>query len=296
MTPTELKAFLAARGIKPRRHLGQNFIADERILAAIAKDANIQPDELVLEIGTGPGTLTRALAEKASRVLSVEIDPRVQRLAIELLADLKNIKFVLGDALASKTALSDEVIAKSREELEASGLAGLRVVANLPYAVSTPLVNGFLDAPFPLRGLCLLVQLEVAQRFAAAPGTKDYGPIAVLIGLGWRARVARRVGPQVFFPRPKVQSAVCLIERDEASAISRDELRRVRRLVRRLFTKRRKTLRAAARLSAKEDPELAGLDAVVEDCELDGKRRPDQLSPEEYRALAAALAARQGIV
>ena len=197
---------LKAAGIEPRRSLGQNFLHDPQLLAGIVDVAEIEPDEAVFEVGTGPGTLTRPLADRARAVLSVEIDERLADFARAELSELSNVEVWCGDVLKSKSEIEPEVVSRLRE------LGPFRWVANLPYHVATPLILSFLREQFPWRRAVLTLQAEVAERLVAGPGGAAYGGASILVGFWARGTILRRIGAGTFWPRPKVESAVLSLE------------------------------------------------------------------------------------
>jgi len=237
-TRREVRALLAAEGLAPRKPRGQNFLVDGNLVDAIVRDADVTREDAVLEVGTGTGILTDVLADRAGAVVTCDVDPRIQAMARRLRAWPDTVRFVAEDALASKHALNPRV-------LEAWDAAGLRkkVVANLPYGAATPILANLLWSGIPFTDATVLVQKEAAERFTAAVGTSEYGPMAIAVALFAEASIVRHVPPQVFWPQPRVESAVLrLVLRDPARAA---ELRRLGLpgLLHDAFLHRRKMLR-----------------------------------------------------
>lgn len=258
---------------RPRKRFGQHFLEPAwaaRVVEAIGPGA----DETFLEIGPGRGAITRRLAARAKRVVAVEID---RDLAAALRAEaIPALTLVEGDFLA----------------IDAAGLAlprGARVAANLPYNVSTPILFRLLAlaAPLALHDATLMVQKEVADRMMAAPGSKDYGPLGIFVGLGATVTRLLTLPPGAFRPTPKVTSTVVRLSFPGRAAAS-EVPATFERLVRGLFTMRRKTLANAVRQAAAD----AGWrpDALLERCGLDPRRRPGTLGLDELLALARLLA------
>ena len=279
-----MQDLLAAHGVKPRKFLGQNFLIDPNFALAVAHAA--APDErtLLVEVGPGTGILTRALLDShpRARVLAIEIDRRLcgllrEELASEIAAG--RVTLLEGDVLASKHRINAELLAAglriSRQEERPRRV----LCANLPYHVATPVIaNLALElVPFVER-IVATVQLELAQRFFGAPGTSEFGPLAVLLALRARGSIVRRVGPQVFWPRPRVSSAV--VELDlipwEACALKPERAAAFQALVQKLFQQRRKTLRAVLKGRLRADDPRAIL-------------RAEDLPPEELLKLLADL-------
>ena len=246
-----------------KKEYGQHFLVDRNILEVIGRLAELGPDDVVLEIGPGQGVLTRFLAEWVGRVHAVEIDQALEPALSELGA---NVDVMFGDAL--------------RIELPQDAT---KLVANLPYNVATPLVVESLDG-LPSVGLwCVMVQREVAERFFAQPGTKEYGAVSVLVQLAAERTGFHAVSRTVFRPQPNVDSALVAFRRTELPA----DFGRVKELVSAAFAHRRKTLPnsvARAGLASREDA-AAALAAIGRPAET----RAEALDPREFVALAEAL-------
>ena len=278
MTGGEVRAVLARHGLAPSRERGQNFLVDARVAAELVEAAGVERGDSVIEIGTGLGILTRALAERASRVETLEIDAGLVRaLRAESLLPP-------GVALRHADALAVDWAALVRE-CEAT-----RVVANLPYAVSAPLLRALLDLRGALRGWSVMIQRDVADRLLAEPGSRSYSSLTVLHRLCVRARRVRDLAPGLFFPVPNVRSSFVRME-PRADGVGAEELARVERVVRAAFGQRRKTLANALRGSG-----LAGADgsAAAEWCKragIDPGARAERLAPEAFLALAREMAA-----
>ena len=209
-TQNEIRALLADAGLRPDRRLGQNFLVDGNLMRLLVAEADLGPRDTVLEVGTGVGNLTELLVERAGWVVTVELDARVAAVARERLADAENLDILRTDALKDKHTLSPAMVERMQSRQAEVG-GPLKLVANLPYAAATPLVAELLLAgPVPER-LVFTVQKEVADRLAAAPATRDYGPVGVLVQALAEVQVLRRLAPSVFWPRPRVSSAMVRI-------------------------------------------------------------------------------------
>lgn len=222
-----VRQLLTERGLAPRRELGQNFVADPNTVRRIAHVAAIGPGDRVVEVGAGLGSLTIALAETGADVVAVEVDHGLAEALPGLVADHPNVRVVEADAM----------------RLDWRGLLGGRphvLVANLPYNVATPLVCDVLDGVPDVTRLLVMVQREVAERFAAVPRTPAYGAVSVKVAYWATARLAGYVPASVFVPRPNVESALVAIERHEPPATPPGPLFE---LVRKAFGQRRKMLR-----------------------------------------------------
>jgi 16S rRNA (adenine1518-N6/adenine1519-N6)-dimethyltransferase len=245
LTRTELAALLAARGLRPRRSLGQNFLVDANFLEALVRDAGVGKDDGVVEIGAGLGGLTERLAEAAGHVWAFEVDPAVHAVAAELLAGRGNVTLVRGDG------------ADFERSVEAGRTKRLKAVSNLPYAPWKRLLLRLLSSRLPFESYVLMLQRDVAERLRAAPGTKDYGPMPALVQATCEMSVVRRAGKGLFVPAPRVDSSVIRLRR---TGPPRD-LEAAEAKLRALFAGRRKKSAAA------------------------GGRRIDTLGPAELLAL-----------
>lgn len=197
-------------GIEPNHRHGQNFLVDMNMLDFIANQAEIRPDDVCLEVGAGTGSLTSRLAARASHVVSVEIDPRMHQIASEELAACSNVTLLKLDALKSKHEI-EPAIGEALAEYLAGGSRRLLLVANLPYHVATPLLTNLLIWKYVPDSMTITIQKEVADRLAAAPSTHDYGGLSVFTQALCDVEICRVLPPSVFWPKPKVDSAVVRI-------------------------------------------------------------------------------------
>lgn len=230
-----LRAAVLAAGAPPRKRHGQHFLQDANLLAALVRDARIGPQDVVLEIGPGPGLLTRHLLAAGARVRAVEIDRRIHAAAERLIeAELRpGLHWVEADALAGSQALSPELLGL---------LPGCTsVVSNLPYNVAAPLIVLLLQEPSAPDRLLFMIQAEMGQRLLAGPGHRDYGSLSVVTSLCAEGRVLRRVPPEAFWPVPRVASVVIELRR-RASRPPSEALAALHAFLGLAFQARRKTL------------------------------------------------------
>lgn len=282
LSATDVRALLERHGLAAHRTRGQNFLRDPALAAKLVRRAGVRGEESVLEIGTGLGVLTRALAERARRVVTLEVDAGLVRLLRAERALPENAELLHADALeADLPAL-----------LERAGGGGpVRVVANLPYAAAAPLLRRLLDAAGLWRGASLLLQREVAARLLAAPGTAEYGSLGVLVRLVAEVRAGLDLRPRCFYPVPRVVSTFVHLTPRRDGLRAPEELARVERVVRAAFAHRRKTIQGSLRLATEgAAPEPAALAAALERCGVSPRARAEALPPETWRELARALA------
>lgn len=275
-TLSEIKSLLAERGLRPRHRLGQNFLHDHNLLRKLIEAAKIEPGEVVLEVGPGTGTLTEALLDAGARVVACEIDRDLAALLRERLADEQRFTLIEDDCLASKHALSADVLAALRAQR-------FKLVANLPYQIASPLIATLLSDHLECTGLFITIQREVADRIIAPPGGKDYGSLTVICqALADIERVAI-CPPTCFWPQPKVTSAMLALQRKSFAGQPTPPFapRSLSAFLHRLFSKRRKQLGG---ILGKDFPFPA---------EVSPTDRPEQLSVELILTLLAIAQARR---
>ena len=253
--------------VRPKKRLGQHFLADENIHGVIGRLADLQPEDRVLEIGPGLGVLTAFLADRVAHVDAVELDRSLKAPLRERLAGRVNVELHFGDALA----------------LDLARLAPGKLVANLPYNVATPVVVESLDGLPTVELWCVMVQREVADRFFASPSTKAYGAVSVLVQLVTERTGFHAVSREVFRPRPNVDSALVAFRRVGLP----DRYREVKRVVEAAFAHRRKTLPNSLQLAglatrARAEEALAAVGRPP-------SARAEELAPAEFVTLAGAL-------
>ncbi len=299
-TKREIQELLSSAGVSPNRRLGQHFLVDLNLMRLLVDSAQIGRDDVVLEIGTGTGSLTEALAEQAGHVITVELDRTLAGIAQSRLADAQNIQIINADVLSSKGTINP-IVTKAMTEAQARlrsigpispirprGPIQFRVllVSNLPYDVASSVMINLLKGPATAEAMFVTVQREVAERMTARPGSRDYGTLSIFLQATGKVEIIRRLKPSVFWPPPAVDSAMVRYVRD------RDRSRRILDMdlfgaVIGLFIgHRRKMLRACIK---EAPPELGGRDLwlrVLEQRSIDPTRRPEELSPEQYVDLA----------
>ena len=270
----DIRTILQKHGFSFKKQFGQNFITDTNLLDSIAELAGIDENSTVLEIGCGAGTLTRALAKRAGRVIAYEIDAKLQPVLAETLAGLDNVEVVFRDFAREDMATLEEA------------LPPYAVVANLPYYITTPLVTKFLDGANKVLSLTVMVQDDVARRFCAQPGTADYGAITAAIARRADAKIVKLVPRRMFYPVPNVDSAVVQLNFVEGRIPVRDA-KLYRATVRAAFLSRRKTLENNLMQAFKLTREQA--QAVLQEAGVPEKARGETLSPEQLAKLADLL-------
>jgi 16S rRNA (adenine1518-N6/adenine1519-N6)-dimethyltransferase len=255
--------------VRPKKKLGQHFLVDENILGVIGRLAELDGDDVVLEVGPGLGVLTTYLADRVAQVYAVELDTSLEKELTDRLAGRSNVELRFGDALKLDLA---EIAAGAR-----------KLVANLPYNIATPLVAESLYRLPEIELWTVMVQREVADRFFAVPSTKAYGAVSVLVQLVAERTGFHPVSPSVFRPRPNVDSALVAFRRTELPP----DFRGVKRVVEGSFAHRRKLLANSLELAGVADRHEA--EAAVERIGRDRNVRAEELTPPEFLALTEAL-------
>lgn len=278
MKLAETRALLERRGLRLQRERGQNFLVDPERASALAVLAGVCPGDTVVEIGTGLGALTRALAAVAARVVTFEIDAGLVAALREESLLPPNVELHHADAL--RVDLAECVASVPRERA--------RVVANLPYSTATPLLRALLDQRDHFCDWSVMLQREVAARLDARPGERDYGSFAVLHALTAEVEVVAELAPGAFFPVPKVVSSFARVVPRVGDALSNEELLAVERVARAAFGKRRKTLVNALRGGGFGDEVLGAVEALG----IDPRARAETLEPVAFRRLTAQLSGR----
>lgn len=278
-TSTFLKQRMEEAGIRPVSKFGQNFLIDLNLVNMIADSANLTEQDVALEVGTGTGSLTGLIAQKAGRVITVEIDQNLWQLAQEELAGFNNITFLQQDALRNKNNLNPILVDTIRQAMSEIEGAQLKLVANLPYNIATPLISNLLTLDeFVPTSMTVTIQKELAERIVARPGTKDFGALSLWIQAQCNPEIVRIMSPKVFWPRPKVDSAIIHIETDTAKRNRIPDLAYYHRFVRSLFIHRRKLLRGVLVSVFKNELSKQDIDTVLEGINLTGSIRAEQLA------------------
>ena len=278
----EVRTTLSANAFRPRKRLGQNFLIHERVFDSIMALLDLSRGDEVVEIGPGLGFLTRRLVASAAQVWAVEIDPFLtDRLARSALGAEPSLQLLRGDIL--KLPLN-EMLPRRR----------VKLAANLPYSISTPILFRLLDWREHFSTLVLMVQKEVADRIAAQAGTKSYGTLSLWCQVHGRVAAKVMVSREAFYPRPKVRSTILKIEMYPEPLLPLDELPMFRCLVRAAFSARRKTLGNA--LASLFDDDRSHVEAFLHSGNIDPKRRGETLSVDEFIGLARLLKQRERAV
>lgn len=260
-----------------QKKFGQNFLIDPHVLDKIIRAAQIEKEDVVLEIGPGIGTMTQCLTESARQVIAVEIDDHLIPILQETLKDYDNVKVIHGDILKV------DIHALAREYHQGKPL---KVVANLPYYITTPIIMGLFEEHVPVDSITVMVQKEVAQRMEAGPGTKDYGALSLAVQYYAKPYLVANVPPNCFIPRPNVGSAVIRLTCHTKPPIEVEDEKLMFNLIRASFNQRRKTLQNGLNNAAEISYSKEEIAQVIESLGLPPTVRGEALTLEQFGALA----------
>lgn len=278
--PKETIAVLQKYNFTFAKKFGQNFLIDTHVLDKIVRYAEITKEDCVLEIGPGIGTLTQYLAESAKEVVAVEIDDKLIPILQDTLSAYDNVTVIHEDILKVDIPALVE---------EKNGGAPIKVVANLPYYITTPIIMGLLEAHVPMHSITVMVQKEVADRMQAGPGTKDYGALSLAVQYYAKPYLAANVPPNCFMPRPNVGSAVIRLTLHETPPVEVADEGLLFRLIRAAFNQRRKTLLNSLNNSPELSFDKNTLEGAIARLGLSPTVRGEALTLEQFAALSNEL-------
>jgi len=273
-------------GLNPNKRHGQNFLVDLNLIQMIARSADLGENDVVLEVGTGMGSLTGMLAEKAAHVITVEIDGYLYQMAAEELEVFDNIQMLKQDALKNKNQFDDRVIEAIKQALAKDPNRVFKLAANLPYNIATPVIANLLRSDVIPAMMSVTIQKELADRITAKPGSKDYGSLSVWVQSMADAELVRIMPPHVFWPRPKVDSAILKIVHRPDKAESIPDIDFFYAFVRAMFFHRRKYLRSVAVAAFKGQLSKPQVDEVIVAGQLKEDSRTEQLTVKQLQALS----------
>jgi 16S rRNA (adenine1518-N6/adenine1519-N6)-dimethyltransferase len=271
-----IKQELREHGLFPKKKLGQHFLVDPNILKKVIRTAQVGKEDVVLEVGPGLGEMTLALARLAKQVIAVEIDPKLVTILRKKMEDLSNVEVIQSD-----------ILKLDFKHLFKGGGQPIKVVANLPYQISTPLLFRFIDSKEAFSTFTLMLQKEVGERLVAHPGGKEYGPLSIFVQIFLDGSIRFFIKPAAFFPAPEVESALVHMVWKEKPMIEGKDEEWFKRVVKACFGYRRKTLLNALKHSELSLPE--SVQSRIEGVGIDPRRRPETLAIDEFVRLADAL-------
>ena len=277
--PSKTSEILNKYGLTAQKRYGQNFLIDSNILEKIVASAGITKDDTVLEIGPGIGTLTQHLAEAAKKVICVEIDKNMIPVLEYTLADFDNVTVINQDILKADIV----------NILKENGAESAKVVANLPYYITTPIIMELLEKDLPIESITVMIQKEVAERMQTGPGSKDYGALSLAVAFYSNAEVKMTVSPNCFIPRPNVDSAVIRLDKLKEPAVKVNNKSEMFRIIKGAFEQRRKTLTNALSHSSAYKTDKKNIENALLEMGKNINIRGEELTLEEFARLSDIL-------
>lgn len=277
--PSKTSEILNKFGLTAQKRYGQNFLIDSNILEKIVASAGITEEDTVLEIGPGIGTLTQHLAEAAKKVICVEIDKNMIPVLEYTLADFDNVTVINQDILKADIV----------NILKENGAESAKVVANLPYYITTPIIMELLEKDLPIESITVMIQKEVAERMQTGPGSKDYGALSLAVAFYSKAEVKMTVSPNCFIPRPNVDSAVIRLDKLKEPAVKVKDRAEMFRIIKGAFEQRRKTLTNALSHSSAYKTDKKNIENALLEMGKNINIRGEELTLEEFARLSDIL-------
>lgn len=277
-SPRVIETLLKKYDLHFNKRFGQNFLIDENIVRKIVAAGEVGSEDLVLEIGAGIGTMTQALSERAKKVMTVEIDKKLIPVLHETLEACQNVEIVQGDILKTnvRELLGDDI-----------GKLPLKIVANLPYYITTPIIMGFLESDLPIESMTFLIQKEVGERLCGEPGTKAYGSLSIIAQFYADITIDFNVPSHVFLPKPKVDSIVVTLKKLDSPRIQVADKALFLSIVKASFLNRRKTLINGLTMNTSFDKEI--LLEVLAECGISPGIRGEMLTGYQFADIANHL-------
>ncbi len=270
-----MRSSLEALGFRPKKHLGQNFMRDGNMIAALARAAGVESGQMVLEPGPGAGALTAELLQIGAKVLAVELDPTLVQYLQQRFSDHPGFELIHGDILEKGRRLNHLILSKLQER-------PFVLASNLPYSAATPFLISLVGSELLWQRGAVTVQKEVAERLSAPAGSSKYGAASALLQLRARARLERNIPPEVFWPRPKIESSILVIEPLAQPLVASEEMDSLAGFLRGLFSARRKGLPKALLAAGMAKGKIS---QAIEETGFTPKNRPAELSPPDLARL-----------
>jgi 16S rRNA (adenine1518-N6/adenine1519-N6)-dimethyltransferase len=284
-TKQQIQQLLASAGVEPNKRLGQHFLVDLNLMRLLVDTANIDNNDIVLEVGCGTGSLTQALAERAGKVIAVEMDEKLTKIAARELATAGNVEVFNTDILENKNNINQHI--SGAIELARKKQSGrFLLVSNLPYSVASPLMMNLITGTIVADAMYVTVQKEVAGRMTAAPGDKHYGTLSIHLAVTGDVKTERVLKPTVFWPQPQVSSAMISFVRKAEKAGRIQNMELLGELINLFMQHRRKMVQACTKFVAGKLAEIDNWPEIFQRCSIDPHNRPEQLQPEDFIAIS----------
>ncbi|MHC5083066.1 MAG: 16S rRNA (adenine(1518)-N(6)/adenine(1519)-N(6))-dimethyltransferase RsmA [Planctomycetota bacterium] len=284
-TKQDIERLLAGAGTQPNKRLGQNFLIDLNLMRLLVDAAHINDQDVVLEVGSGTGSFSEAIAERAGHLVTVEYDDLLAPIAKKQLEAFSNVTALNMDILANKNAIAPEVL-EAVKTVRQDFAGRFILVANLPYNVGSSVMANLITGPVVADAMYVTVQKEVADRMASEPNHSEYGPLSILMSAAGNVHILRKLPPSVFWPRPQVDSAMVCFERDEKKAGQIHDMQTFRDVINLFMGHRRKMLKACVKFAHERLEKVRHWNEVFEEAFVDSHKRAEELSAEQYISIA----------
>ncbi len=284
-TKTEIQRLLAGAGVEPNKRLGQHFLIDLNLMELLLSNANVTEDDIVLEVGSGTGSLTSELVRRAGKVIAVEYDDALAEITRQHLRNAKNIEIINADVLESKNTINRQVIEKL-QAAQREFFGRVLLVSNLPYSASSSVMLNLLSGTVVADEMIVTVQKEVALRMAAEAGSEDYGILSIFLAAMGQCRILRKLSPKVFWPPPQVDSAMVRFDRDPAKASEVHNIELFHLVVGLFMGHRRKMMKACVKFAEGKLANIHNWQDIFTRAFIEPHHRPEELSAVDYVAIA----------
>lgn len=284
-TKRQIQQLLVSAGVRPNKRLGQHFLIDLNLMRLLVDSANINNNDIVLEVGCGTGSLAEALIEKAGMVIAVELDRTLAEITKSRLANAENIELINTDILENKNTLS-HTVTNALESARKKYHGRILLVANLPYNVASPTMLNLVTGPRAADAMYVTVQKEVADRMTAVPASSDYGALSIFLSAAGDVKTIRILKPTVFWPQPQVDSAMVSFVCDQEKLKRIENMELFSQTVHLFMGHRRKTLMACSKLARGKLAKIDNWHEIFERCSINPTERPEKLGAEDYIAIA----------
>jgi 16S rRNA (adenine1518-N6/adenine1519-N6)-dimethyltransferase len=284
-TKTDIQRLLAGAGVEPNKRLGQHFLIDLNLMELLLSNTAITENDIVLEVGTGTGSLTGELVQRAGKVIAVECDEVLAEITKQHLRNAKNFEIIIADVLESKNTINHEVIEKL-QTAQQEFFGRILLVSNLPYNVASSVMLNLLDGPVVADEMIVTVQKEVAHRMAAEADSDDYGVLSIFLTAMGQCRVLRKLSPKVFWPPPQVDSAMVRFDRDPKKVAEIHNIELFKEVVNLFMHHRRKMMRACVKYAEGKLANIHNWGDIFTRAFIDPHHRPEELSAADYVGIA----------
>jgi len=284
-TKHQIQQLLGSAGVLPNKRFGQHFLIDLNLMRLLVDSAKIRSDDTIIEVGCGTGSLTEALAGRAGTVIAVEIDKKMAKIAKKSLEKEKNVILFDADILENKNNINKTIAGTIEKSLE-KNRGRLLLISNLPYNVAAALMMNLVTGPIVADAMYVTVQKEVDQRMLAAPESKQYGALSIFLAATGGVRKIKILKPSVFWPQPQVDSAMISFVRDAEKSRGIGDMEIFSDIVNLFMQHRRKMLKACIKSAKGKLGKIENWSYIFGKCSVDERRRPEEISPEDYVNIA----------